>query len=99
MSDASPIFLQTLILNVDGAVAACFCDLIKCSGAFTAEEQTEYLSIGTLNALFVLGRSIGFIGHYLDQKRLKQPLYRHPADDFHIDLGSPTRVIVAPKKQ
>jgi ATP citrate (pro-S)-lyase len=35
-----------------------------------------------LNGLFVLGRSIGFIGHYLDQKRLKQPLYRHPWDDI-----------------
>src|ERR1700733_5383850 len=35
--------------------------------------------IGTLNGLFVLGRSIGFIGHHLDQKRLRAPLYRHPA--------------------
>lgn len=32
------------------------------------------------NGLFVLGRSIGFIAHHLDQKRLKQPLYRHPAE-------------------
>lgn len=36
----------------------------------------------SLNGLFVLGRSAGFIGHYLDQKLLKQPLYRHPADDI-----------------
>lgn len=79
---------DTLILNVDGAVAACFCDLLKTSGAFTAEEASEYLSIGTLNALFVLGRSIGFIGHYLDQKRLKQPLYRGAPDDIFIDLAS-----------
>jgi citrate synthase len=27
---------------------------------------------GSLNGLFVLGRSVGFIGHFLDQKRLKQ---------------------------
>ena len=40
------------------------------------------VSFGTLNGLFVLGRSIGFIGHYLDQLRLKQPLYRHPWDDI-----------------
>lgn len=90
---------DTLILNVDGAVAACFCDLLKCSGAFTADEAAEYLQIGTLNALFVLGRSIGFIGHYLDQKRLKQPLYRHPSDDIFIDLQSAARVLVAPKKK
>lgn len=33
---------------------------------------------GYLNGLFVLARSIGLIGHALDQKRLAQPLYRHP---------------------
>ena len=38
--------------------------------------------MGTMNALFVLGRSIGFIGHYIDQKRLGQGLYRHPTDDI-----------------
>jgi ATP citrate (pro-S)-lyase len=67
---------NTLILNVDGAIAASFCDLLSGSGAFTEEEAAEYLKSGTLNGLFVLGRSIGFIGHYLDQKLLKQPLYR-----------------------
>ena len=45
---------------------------------------------GCLNGLFVLGRSIGFIGHYLDQKRLKQGLYRHPWDDisYMMDDGA-----------
>lgn len=38
--------------------------------------------MGAINSLFVLGRSIGFIGHYMDQKRLKQGLYRHPWDDI-----------------
>ena len=46
------------------------------------EEAQEFIDVGTLNALFVLGRSMGFIGHYLDQKRLKQGLYRHPWDDI-----------------
>ena len=45
------------------------------------------LQIGTLNGLFVLGRSIGFIGHHLDQKRLRAPLYRHPADDIFINMA------------
>ena len=53
---------NTLILNVDGAIAAAFCDLLGGCGAFTEEEAAEYLQIGTLNGLFVLGRSIGFIG-------------------------------------
>jgi ATP citrate (pro-S)-lyase len=30
----------------------------------------------------VLGRSIGLIAHYLDQKRLRTSLYRHPWDDI-----------------
>jgi len=73
---------DNLILNVDGCIAVSFVDLMRNSGAFTSDEATEYAKIGTLNGLFVLGRSIGFIGHYLDQKRLKQGLYRHPADDI-----------------
>ena len=82
----------TLILNVDGAIAASFVDLLSGTGAFSEEEAAEYLKIGTLNGLFVLGRSIGFIGHYLDQKQLKQPLYRHPADDIHINMQDRTLV-------
>merc|ERR1711879_771948 len=42
----------------------------------------DLMAFGCLNGLFVLGRSTGFIGHYLDQLRLKQPLYRHPWDDI-----------------
>ncbi|CAK5276176.1 unnamed protein product [Mycena citricolor] len=78
---------DTLILNVDGCIAVCFVDLLRDSGAFTPEEADEYVRIGTLNGLFVLGRSIGFIGHHLDQKRLREPLYRHPADDIFINMA------------
>lgn len=73
---------STLILNVDGAVAVAFVDLMRHCGAFTREEADEYINIGCLNGLFMLGRSIGFIGHFIDQKRLKQGLYRHPWDDI-----------------
>jgi len=71
-----------LILNVDGVIGISFVDLLRNSGIFTREEALEYVDIGVLNGLFVLGRSMGFIGHYLDQKRLKQGLYRHPWDDI-----------------
>ncbi|KAG0123992.1 citrate synthase-like protein [Tuber indicum] len=73
---------DNLILNVDGCVAVCFVDLIRNCGAFTAEEAEDYLKMGVLNGLFVLGRSIGLIAHYLDQKRLRTGLYRHPWDDI-----------------
>merc|ERR1719453_2609391 len=71
-----------LILNVDGCIAVCFVDMLRSSGAFKYEEIDELVDHGCLNGLFVLSRSVGFIGHYLDQRRLKQPLYRHPWDDI-----------------
>jgi ATP citrate (pro-S)-lyase len=79
---------DNLILNVDGCIAVSFVDLLRESGAFTHDEAEEYMRIGTLNGLFVLGRSLGFIGHHLDQKRLKQGLYRHPWDDISYLLPS-----------
>ena len=66
----------TLILNVDGAIAACFVDLLRDCGAFDRSEADELLGNGVLNGLFVTGRTIGFIGHFIDQRRLKQGLYR-----------------------
>ncbi|KAI5619664.1 ATP-citrate synthase, partial [Silurus asotus] len=75
-----------LILNVDGFIGVAFVDLLRTCGGFTREEADEYVEIGALNGIFVLGRSMGFIGHYLDQKRLKQGLYRHPWDDISYVL-------------
>ncbi len=71
---------DNLILNVDGCIGICFADLIR--NEMPKEEADEYIKMGALNGLFVLGRSIGLVGHYLDQKRLKQGLYRHPWDDI-----------------
>ncbi|OQE22868.1 hypothetical protein PENFLA_c012G01943 [Penicillium flavigenum] len=73
---------DNLILNVDGCVAVCFVDLLRNCGAFSPEECEDYMRMGVLNGLFVLGRSIGLIAHYLDQKRLRTGLYRHPWDDI-----------------
>jgi ATP citrate (pro-S)-lyase len=71
-----------LILNVDGVIGVSMVDMLRNSGVFTMEEANELVECGTLNGIFVLGRSLGFIGHFLDQKRLKQGLYRHPWDDI-----------------
>ncbi|XP_060533461.1 ATP-citrate synthase isoform X1 [Cylas formicarius] len=75
-----------LILNVDGVIACSFVDMLRNCGSFTSEEAQEYINIGAINSLFVLGRTIGFIGHFMDQKRLKQGLYRHPWDDISYVL-------------
>jgi len=77
---------DNLILNVDGCIAVCFVDLMRYSGAFTPEEAEEYIQMGVLNGLFILGRSVGLIAHHLDQKRLKTGLYRHPWDDISYIL-------------
>ncbi len=72
----------TLILNVDGCIGITFVDLLwSCPELFTKEEANEIIDLGCLNALFVVGRSIGIFGHVFDQKRNKQPLWRVPYDD------------------
>jgi len=73
---------NNLILNVDGCIGVAFVDMMRSCGAFTKKEADSLVEMGALNGLFVYGRAIGLIGHYLDQKRLKQPLYRHPWDDI-----------------
>ncbi|KAJ6473256.1 hypothetical protein C8R45DRAFT_1163913 [Mycena sanguinolenta] len=65
-------------LRLGARISFCFVDLLRDSGAFTSDEA---IRIGTLNGLFVLGRSIGFIGHHLGHKRLRA-LFHYPADIF-----------------
>ena len=73
---------NNLILNVDGCIGVLSCDMLKGIG-YSREEVREFVDLGILNAFFVLGRSIGFMGHIMDQKRLKSRLYRHPWDDIN----------------
>ncbi len=73
---------ENLILNVDGCIGVIFLDALQSSGQFTTEEVEEILEVGYMNGLFALARSIGIIGHVLDQKRLREPLYRHPTEDI-----------------
>jgi ATP-citrate lyase alpha-subunit len=76
---------SNLILNVDGCIGVLLVDLLK-ELKFTDAEIDQMIAMGTFNALFVLGRSIGFMGHYFDQNRLAQGLYRHPLDDILYDV-------------
>ena len=72
---------NNLILNVDGCIGVLCCDMLRSIG-YTREQVREFVELGILNAFFVLGRSIGFMGHVMDQKRLNERLYRHPWDDI-----------------
>ncbi len=76
---------ENLILNVDGTIGILMVDMWRALG-YSEEEINEFIESGTLNAFFIVGRSIGFIGHVLDEKRLAMPMYRHPMDDILYDV-------------
>ena len=74
---------DNLILNVDGAVAALFLDYLREKEQFHVEQLQELLDIDFFNALFIIPRSVGFIGHFLDQKRIDEGLFRLGDSDVH----------------
>jgi len=76
---------ENLILNVDGTIGILMVDMWRALG-YSENEIDEFISSGTLNSFFIVGRSIGFIGHILDEKRLAMPMYRHPMDDILYDV-------------
>jgi ATP citrate (pro-S)-lyase len=71
-----------LILNVDGAIAAVMLDLLVSEMGYTTEKLKELVDIEFFNSLFVISRSIGFVGHYLDQRRNDEGLFRLNNDDL-----------------
>ena len=76
---------DNLILNVDGTIGILMVDMWRALG-YDDDEIDMFIDAGALNAFFILGRSIGFIGHILDEKRLAMPMYRHPMDDILYDV-------------
>ncbi len=76
---------NTLILNVDGAIGVLFVDMLMSLG-YSKKEIKDMIAMGFFNAFFILGRLIGFMGHYFDQKRLGTGLFRHPWDDILYDV-------------
>lgn len=67
-----------LILNVDGTIAALLLDILATDEKMNATQITEVLNSGFCNAMFVFARSVGFIAHFLEQKRLDEGLFRLP---------------------
>jgi len=72
---------NNLILNVDGCIGITFLDLLE-NLDFSKEEIEDVIESEALNGLFVLGRSIGMMGHIFDQKRQRSRLYRQPYDEI-----------------
>ncbi len=76
---------DNLILNVDGTIGILMVDMWRALG-YDEDDINNLIEAGVLNSFFVLGRTIGFIGHVLDEKRLQMPMYRHPYDDILYDV-------------
>ena len=72
---------NNLILNVDGCIGITFLDLLE-NLDYTKEEIEDVIFSEALNGLFVLGRSIGMMGHIFDQKRQRAGLFRQPYDEI-----------------
>uniref|UniRef100_H3A1H0 ATP citrate synthase n=1 Tax=Latimeria chalumnae TaxID=7897 RepID=H3A1H0_LATCH len=86
LRNLSAALKPNLILNVDGFIGVAFVDLLRNCGSFTREEWNLFLENGPTKKLPPPCPSLLFLGHYLDQKRLKQGLYRHPWDDISYVL-------------
>ena len=71
-----------LILNVDGAIAAGLLDILHEKEGYGPDELAKLVEIEFFNALFVLSRSVGFMAHYFDQKRIDEGIFR--LGDDHV---------------
>ena len=67
-----------LILNVDGVMAALFLDILAEEEGFTDKELAELVDAEFFNALFVIPRTVGFISHFIEQKKNDEGLFRLP---------------------
>jgi ATP-citrate lyase alpha-subunit len=76
---------DNLILNVDGTVGILMVDMWRALN-YDENEIDTLIETGVMNSFFILGRTIGFIGHILDEKRLSMPMYRHSYDDILYDV-------------
>lgn len=72
----------SLILNVDGHIAALMLDILEVEEGYDSTELRLLVEADFFNALFVIPRTVGFIAHYLDQKRLDEGLFRLPDEDI-----------------
>ncbi len=69
-----------LILNVDGVMAALVLDLLQEKDGYSNQEIGELLDAEFFNALFIIPRTVGFISHFIEQKRNDEGLFRLPDD-------------------
>jgi ATP citrate (pro-S)-lyase len=67
-----------LILNVDGAMASLMLDTLMEKEGFRDEDLAALVQAEFFNALFVIPRTVGFIAHFMEQKKNDEGLFRLP---------------------
>lgn len=75
----------SLILNVDGILAALFLDMFAEKERYSGEDLRRLIDQEFFNALFIIPRTVGFIGHALEQKKNDEGLFRLPEDMLFTD--------------
>jgi ATP citrate (pro-S)-lyase len=70
----------SLILNVDGVMAALALDILTQCEGFSEEALRELAAMEFFNALFVVPRTVGFIAHFMEQKKNDEGLFRLPEE-------------------
>jgi ATP citrate (pro-S)-lyase len=68
----------SLILNVDGTIAALFLDILRECEGYTNGKLAELVAAEFFNALFIIPRTVGFLAHFLEQKQNDEGLFRLP---------------------
>ncbi len=74
-----------LILNVDGVLAALMLDMLTEKEGMKKEELQELVQAEFFNALFIIPRSVGFIAHYMEQKKNDEGLFRLPDELLFVN--------------
>lgn len=69
---------SNLILNIDGTIGAIMLDILAEKDKLSVACIRDLLDAEFFNAFFILARTVGFIAHSLDQKRLDEGLFRLP---------------------
>jgi ATP citrate (pro-S)-lyase len=67
-----------LILNVDGVMAALLLDILAEKEGYDDTALEALIAAEFFNALFVIPRSVGFIAHFIEQKKNDEGLFRLP---------------------
>ncbi|MBY0539104.1 hypothetical protein K2P56_01545 [Patescibacteria group bacterium] len=84
----------TLILNIDGAISALFLDILSEKEGLTNAELQTLVRAEFFNAFFILPRSVGFVAHFLEQKKNDEGLFRLPDELLHeTDTSSHSRIV------